>query len=167
MVELSGGQIVTAAYAMQNLHLINKELSGAARPLPLPKTQGTFQSMSLIPSQTRELLACSFCSPHSIYIYTLQENALEHVQSITPDFDPFRGVWLQTLKTFLVFDYNQSNRAPSIFIKLKSERIQELQMDDAIQVRSICRLKGKEKVGKDIVILYDDISKSLLEFELS
>ena len=166
LLELHDGQLLVAASAMQNVHVFDKELSVDARALPLPKPHGTFTSMSLIPSQSRDLIACSFCSPNSIYIHVLQQNALEQLQSIAVDFKPFRSVWLPTLKTLLVFDLEKSKSVTSVCIDRGSERVRKVEMNEAIDVYSSCVLKRNEKVRIESVIMFDFITKSLREFDV-
>ena len=151
---------------MQNLHVIIKQLTGAAGALPLPTPHGILQLISLIPSQSRDLIACTFF-PHSIKIYALQTNRLDELQSIAVDFNPFSSIWLPTMKALLVFDLISSDRVASVLIESTSEIIHILQLVDEIDLQSICRLRCDEKTRKERVIFFDFVRESLLEFELS
>ena len=152
---------------MQNVHVLDKALSRAAHVLPLPTPHGTFRKMSVIPSLSRDLLACSFSSPNSINIYALQQNAVEQLQSITVDFEPYSSIWLSTLKTLLVFDCKKSNQVASVFIDRSRERIRTLEMEGAMDVYCCCILKGTEKVRIESLILFDFETKSLLTFDVT
>ena len=158
LLELRSGQLVAAACAMYNLHVIDKELSGKARAIrlpvksvfQLPEPQDIFLSMSIISSQSQDLIALSTSLPfQGIRIFALLRNALEPVQSIRLDFYPFRLVWLHRMQRLLVFSSKKSNRAASIYLNPDGQnQICSVQFDKNIQVGSCCSLRLKEKAKK-------------------
>ena len=166
-MELCGGELIAAAPAMRNMHLLNGELSGAARTLQLPTSHGEFHSMSHIRGQSCDILACSFSSPNRIDIIAVNADALERLQSIALDFLPFRSVWLHTIRTLLVFTYMKSKGGASVLLEAAKvpARVRALQLDDEIRVMSCCRLSWQRQTEN--VLVFDDATKSVLEFDLS
>ena len=71
------------------------------------------------------------------------------------------------MKALLVFDWYKSNRVASVLIEQASERMHTLQLFEKIEVKGICRLRCDEKTRKEKVILFDYVTDSLLEFEVS
>ena len=123
--------------------------------------------MSLIRSQSRDLLACSFNSPNSIYIIAVNEDALERLHWIAFDFGPFLSVWLHTMQALLVFHIGESKGATTVMLEAAdaATRIRTLQFDERIGVMGTCRLSGNEQTER--VLIYDGETQFLLEFELS
>ena len=74
---------------------------------------------------------------------------------------------MESMRRLFVFNYWKSKGGASVFLEAAdaASQVRALQLDDDIVVLSCCRFSGKEQTER--VLVFDDITKSVLELKLS
>ena len=165
-MELQNGELIAAAWGMKNVHVIEKDHTQESQAIPFPSAQNEFHSLSLLASESPQLIACS--TINSIDIYTIQQKDLKVFKTIALDFYPFRSVWISPMKMLVVFEKGSSRRIVSVALESHADHsIGSVRLDDSFNVKSCCA-KPVSQAGEKCKLIFFDLGYgSLLFYEIS